>query len=242
MLSKFLIYGLFDPRTGELGYIGKSESGFDRPRQHRQPSHQKGKTHRANWLRKMALEGVIAEFDVIESGFVSRQELVEAEKFWISYFRFIGCRLRNGTDGGEGASRRQSCEERLKRSQTLKGRRPSDACMKASILAHRSVPSPTLGRSSPKISEMNRRRWAVIDRRKTGFTFANKRHTLDSRRAMSAAKGKGVFEDEVGNRYFSSGEAAEVLGLNQNSILRVLRGKRKFYHGHTFRYLNVLNV
>lgn len=36
--SKFLIYGLTDPITDELRYIGRSSSGLNRPRQHLAPS------------------------------------------------------------------------------------------------------------------------------------------------------------------------------------------------------------
>ena len=37
MPSKFLIYGLVDPRDGQLRYVGKSTSGLRRPRSHWYP-------------------------------------------------------------------------------------------------------------------------------------------------------------------------------------------------------------
>ncbi len=121
-MVKFLIYGLFDPRTEELRYVGKSCSGLERPRQHIKPRLLKARTHKNSWLKSLLSEGLRPEIDVLEEH-AGPETLNEAERFFIAYFRGIGCRLTNGTDGGDGVSagRIQSLEEKAKRSASLMG-------------------------------------------------------------------------------------------------------------------------
>ena len=65
-MSKFIIYGLTDPRTGEVRYVGKSTSGMNRPRAHRWPTHMRLNTHTAAWVRKLHSLGLTYGIDVIE--------------------------------------------------------------------------------------------------------------------------------------------------------------------------------
>ena len=95
-----LVYGLIDPRTGELRYVGKSCSGLARPRQHLCPK-QSPVTHRGSWITGLLRDGMKPEIEIIEVH-DSASSLADAERFWIAYFRFVGCRLTNHTDGGDG--------------------------------------------------------------------------------------------------------------------------------------------
>lgn len=65
MPSQFLIYGLLDPRTGLLRYIGKSTCGLRRPRMHRSVPKKEGK-HKTNWLLQLQREGLEPEIVVLE--------------------------------------------------------------------------------------------------------------------------------------------------------------------------------
>lgn len=97
---RYIIYGLIDPNTKELRYVGRSSAGFNRPRHHLMPSTlQKEKGHRSSWIK--SLQGKRPEIVAIQT-FDSPMCLNEAEVYWISYFRSVGCRLTNHTDGGEG--------------------------------------------------------------------------------------------------------------------------------------------
>lgn len=60
MRSK-LIYGLVDPRTSELRYIGRSSSGLTRPKQHTAPAAlAKDVARKGNWLRQLVRAGKAA--------------------------------------------------------------------------------------------------------------------------------------------------------------------------------------
>ena len=142
MIEKYLIYGLVDPFTAELRYIGRSSSGFKRPVRHWKDQESRGHTHCARWVRKVVSGGKLPEIIVIERFEFSdtiNEELNEAEIFWISYFRGIGTRLTNMTIGGEGninpsketrekiskvhLGRKHTLESRAKMSVALRGKK-----------------------------------------------------------------------------------------------------------------------
>lgn len=88
------IYAIVDSTTSEVRYIGKTVSPYYRYNTH---LHDKSDSYRGRWLRSISYN---VEFVELEKVF---ENWVEAERFWISYFRFLGARLTNTTSGGEGA-------------------------------------------------------------------------------------------------------------------------------------------
>jgi len=97
------IYGLEDPRTGEIRYVGQTIQGLrDRLWEHICPSKTRAKTHKNSWIVGLRRLGLIPEIVPIQSLPIS--QLSKAEIFWISELRSRGYRLTNGTDGGEGTT------------------------------------------------------------------------------------------------------------------------------------------
>ncbi len=47
------VYGLIDPRTGELRYIGKAQNLTRRLRQHLQPSELRANTYKVHWIKEL---------------------------------------------------------------------------------------------------------------------------------------------------------------------------------------------
>lgn len=101
-MSKFIIYGLADPRTGEIRYVGKSTSGLRCPRDHRQPSSLKKHNYKSRWILGLHAAGLDYEVSVLEEC-AAAKELEAAEQRWIAYGRVFGWPLTNLTDGGDGA-------------------------------------------------------------------------------------------------------------------------------------------
>ena len=100
--SKYIIYGLIDPRTEECRYIGRSSSGPRRPRRHGDQSClEKDGTYKANWIADMKRCDIEYEILVLEE-FSDQEELIDAERKWIKAAKDMGWRLTNLTDGGEG--------------------------------------------------------------------------------------------------------------------------------------------
>jgi hypothetical protein len=120
-----IIYGLVDPRTDEVRYVGKSVNGESRARAHRHPRYRQeyAHTYNARWIESLLSQGLDYVIRVLEV--CDRDTLSAAEQRWIAYGRANGWRLTNGTDGGDGALN-PSTESRAKRSDALRGRVFSD--------------------------------------------------------------------------------------------------------------------
>lgn len=116
------IYGLVDPRTQQLRYIGKTVlTPARRLVTHRwQARVTKRKRHVLAWLASLEAEGVVPEIVEIEQ-VAPLGDWEEAEQFWIAYFRFIGADLCNLTVGGDGAPGTKMSEENKARRRALCG-------------------------------------------------------------------------------------------------------------------------
>lgn len=98
-----LIYGLRDPRTSEIRYVGKSARGTDRPMEHFPPP-RVDVTYKAIWLRKLLTLGLAPEIVVLEVC-DSREALSSREQWWIAIGRAaLGKRFTNATAGGDGCT------------------------------------------------------------------------------------------------------------------------------------------
>jgi len=115
MRGKFLIYGLRDPRTSEIRYVGKSTSGLRRPKQHTAPlTLSEDRTHKGRWLRKLQRLGLKPEIVVLQE-VLDVTDLAQAEKFWIAIGRAaLGSRFTNLTEGGDGTLGWKPTEETKK--------------------------------------------------------------------------------------------------------------------------------
>jgi hypothetical protein len=126
-MSRFLIYGLIDPRTLFIRYIGLSSSGMARPAYHRTPSGMKISGHRTSWIKGLRAEGLDYATVVLAEA-SSKASLCDEERFWIAYGRACGWPLTNIADGGEGGASGlkrgpRSPEHRAKLSRALRGRK-----------------------------------------------------------------------------------------------------------------------
>ncbi len=118
MIPEGKIYGLFDPATQELRYVGKTiGSPFKRLLLgHLKEARTSPKiTHKLNWLRSLLKLELIPEVEVLEGNIYGEEQLNEAEIWHIAYWKSLGCRLTNGTPGGDGQSS-QSAKDLWKRS------------------------------------------------------------------------------------------------------------------------------
>lgn len=101
---KFLVYGLIDPRTNELRYVGKSSSGMRRPRVHQTPGGRSRATaHNGHWLRALFNDGGAVPSILVLEVCLTHEENNLAEIRLISFFKAAGFALTNSTSGGDGA-------------------------------------------------------------------------------------------------------------------------------------------
>lgn len=93
-IGKLFVYGLIDPRTNLLRYVGKSTSGF-----HRFSSNYVAKC--GAWRASLKAKGLRIIVIILEQC-STKEELCKVEEFTIANFRAAGCNLLNIADGGNG--------------------------------------------------------------------------------------------------------------------------------------------
>ncbi len=173
--SRFLIYGLFDPRDGELRYVGKSECGLRRGTAHMWPSLLRAKTHKTDWIKSLLASGQRPTVAPIQE-FHTNAQLCDAERYWIAVMRMRGCRLTNATDGGEGTKGHRNPpvtpEMRARMSAAQRARAPATAA------TNRKIADSLLGR--PK---------SAIARHRMSIAHLNKPLSPAHRAAILAGKG-----------------------------------------------------
>lgn len=97
------IYGLIDQRDNQLRYVGKTGLSVKRRLSEHiyGASRPGGRTRSKKWIHCLIKNGLQPDVVVLEE-VISGGDWVEAEQFWIAYFRMIGADLCNHTLGGEG--------------------------------------------------------------------------------------------------------------------------------------------
>ncbi|AMX93637.1 MULTISPECIES: NUMOD3 domain-containing DNA-binding protein [Mesorhizobium] len=105
------IYGLIDPRDGQLRYVGKTKNSLKSRLLAHVSDVRRGRTYipRHKWLCDLLLAGEFPE--IVELDRVASDAWQEAEQFWIGYLRFVGLPLLNGTIGGDGTIGHKMSEE-----------------------------------------------------------------------------------------------------------------------------------
>ena len=100
MNQKVFIYGLVDPRTNEIRYVGKTNDLKRRFAYHLCCKDDIG-SHRYNWIQGLRKKNLKPERIIIED--VLQKDSNKREIFWIAYFRKqVGNKLTNIRDGGDG--------------------------------------------------------------------------------------------------------------------------------------------
>lgn len=120
MSDTTFIYALTDPRPGDVHvYIGKSNSPFSRFKAHISES-KRIRNRRTNWLQSLCSLGTAPGFEILKE--VSKTEWQFWEMSFIHWYRVLGWKVVNDTDGGEG-SENPSVETRAKLSASKKGKK-----------------------------------------------------------------------------------------------------------------------
>ena len=117
-----IIYGLFDPRTGQLRYIGRTISSVSsRLAAHLADARRKA-LPKSGWIREMREGGLAPEIEILETC-SSKEDLHEAERWHIQYWISLGCDLTNvrsgGGPGSEETRRRMSAAQKARWAKNL---------------------------------------------------------------------------------------------------------------------------
>lgn len=206
MTNKYYIYLHLDPITDEVKYVGKGHG-----RRAYSFSHRKG--YHKNWIAKLAKSNLKPKVEIFQD-LLSEIEALDQEKYWIEYFRSVGDKLTNLTDGGEGVSGYKFPDELKKKLNALKTW-PKEATAKAAELA----------RGKPRSEEVKKK----ISESHKGLKLSDYH-----KQQLRLAKARPIKCIETGEVYSSVREASEKLNIPMYSINGMLRGEIKKTHGLRF--------
>jgi len=128
------IYILIDPLTNQCRYVGKTINAKKRYRNHLKHAKRRGrKTKVYAWISSLLKKDELPEILVIDTV----EDWIYWEKFYISYFKSIGCNLTNLDSGGQGNEGykhtdqfKRDVSERMKGNTYALGVKPSDETKK----------------------------------------------------------------------------------------------------------------
>lgn len=186
---KVVIYGLVDPFTNELRYVGQTVNGRQRLSVHIKSLNEK--SHKANWIKSVLAKNGKPEWFIIEV--VEKHELDEAECFWIAYFRSIGSRLTNATPGGEHPTHTAETKLKIslsKQNISIETRQKLSASLKKSAAVQRHVRFlATSTVVKEKISAAHRGKTLSSEhRKKISIACTGLKRSTETLKKMSAAQ------------------------------------------------------
>ena len=187
------IYVLVDPRDGEVRYVGGTAKTLEERLQEHVCIRSKDRTHRANWIKALARLGYRPIIRLVQYVGV---DWPDAERYWIKFCKDAGCRLTNGTAGGDGALD-PSPETRARISAAVRNRSPEVRAKIAAANRGRKNSAETIAKMrtaasnrSPeyraKIGNANRRRTPEV-REKLRTAHRGRPKSTEHRAKLSAA-------------------------------------------------------
>jgi len=175
-----VIYGLLEPITKEIRYVGKAINLSSRIRAHYEPNRLMSKTHKNNWLNKLINnneEPIVVVLEVCE-----RKELLnEAEIKWIAHYRGVGCDLTNGTDGGDGG---QMSPESITKMKETKRKNPQKPHWLGKNLSDEHKKNLSEAKKGKKLSDEHKKKLSEAQKNKNTWSKGRKL-TKDVRVNMS---------------------------------------------------------
>jgi hypothetical protein len=243
----FQVYGLSHPITDELRYVGLTAGGLAKRLSygHCSPS-KRNQSPSAKWCRKLKSEGLSPKIELIENcpDFKSMQA---TEIFYIAYFRSLGFRLLNVTDGGDYPPPHTRTQD-VKISRSRGGCTIWDQygtsyemavdCAKLLGISPGHISSCLEGKrphASGFIFSKTKPKDPILGPAHPVIRRGTSRYGLTS--AISQGN-EGIIVDNFGNRYVSKREAARKLKICRKGISKVLSGKAKAVCGYSFKYIS----
>jgi hypothetical protein len=213
--KQIFVYGLCDPNTKQLRYIGITIQGFHRIREHFYKSEKKSKISNClspsqSWINKLKIQNKIFEVVYLEY-FDNEFGLDDAERFYIEYFRSIGASLLNVELGGKKENG-ITTDERKRISQKTKEAMARPEVRQKLINSHVGQASHNKGKKvSPEVKN----------------------------KISKAQEARVVYiQDNLGNIYRGYQHAADSIGCSQSGINNCINGRAKTIKGRTLKRVN----
>jgi hypothetical protein len=214
------IYSLIDPETNEIRYIGKSNNPKNRLVDHIRKS-KYSNVYKNRWISKLKEKNLSPIMNIIES--VCNDMWSEREKYWIKYYKDMGCKLTNLTDGGDGGNFGNDVNKKI--SEKLKGRKFTPETLKLMSESAKKRIISDEGRKT--LSEYRKgSKNSMFGKKQTNFCIESKYKPVTQL----------TLDGEVIKTWKSLKEVSEYLLINRNSIRMVCNGQRKTAGGYKWKF------
>ena len=241
-MGKVYIYGLIDRITNELKYIGKSVNPKSRYRKHLQESNKKN-SYKDNWIYSLSLKNQKPELIIIDE--VDEDDWMFWEKHYISYFKFIGCKLTNISEGGENPpnlrGRKRTKDEIDRISKSNKDKKRSFETKLNISLSKKGKPIPHLHNKDRSLSHRNNLSLSLKGRTSPnkGKKFSNE---LKEKLSKSSTSKKSVIQMSLDGEFIkqwdSIADAQRELKIRHISDCCSNNGIYKSAGGYKWKYKN----
>jgi hypothetical protein len=222
--TNFCIYGLIDPRTNKLKYIGLTTIGFERFHDHYSRCFEKTKRRLSPvkmWIKELREAGLVFKVKYFEFFDNDGQHLDNAEAYWIKYHKDLGINLLNVCRGRRADKWYDAVNVHYKMSEIMK----------------ELYSKPEM---KQKISETTKAAMTEEVKQKMSLSARkpkSKSHATNIRKGQSAKFGCKI-QDDLGNIYNSQMEVAIVLGVKQTTIHKAIYGEIKLCKGRKLTLLS----
>lgn len=218
------IYGLIDPRTQEVRYVGKTKDLQERYRIH---LYERRKNHKCNWIEYLQRQGLKPQLIILEE--VPETQWQEAERLWIGHFQSKGIRLTNGREGGTGGQ--MTDEVRRKISLSHRGMKHSEES-KARI--RRANTGRTLTEEQRnKLSESTKghkrcvgRKYSEETKRKIGLAHKGQKMSEEQKQKISLALRGRQFSEETRRTFGLAWKGRKHTDVSRQKMSLARKGRR----------------
>jgi hypothetical protein len=238
---KNVIYGLLEPSTREIRYIGKSVNLDTRVRKHLQPSKLKENTHKNNWLKKLLINDE-KPLVVILKECINEEELNNSEIELIKEYKTIGCRLTNSTNGGDGG---KISDESLQKMKLTKALNPQESYWLNKKFTEEHSKNISNAKKGYKASEKTKKKLSESLKGKNTWSKGKKLTSETINKMIEARLGKPKnnkevyqlsLDGEIIRLWVNPYEAEHYFKLSPSKIHSVCTGKRKTTGGYKWCY------
>lgn len=218
MSKQIYIYGLYDPTTYELRYIGKAQNLTKRLWEHVKNSKSGQRTYKGAWIRKLLREDKKPIISAIQK--TTEETWQDDEKMCIAQAKAEGANLTNHTKGGDGIPGYKHSEETRQKISVYnksvgrippswKGRKQSPEHIRKRVEARKKRGNYQHSKEAKKKISQNRKgknlgnthtlgykhteEWkekASKSRKGKGNSFYGRQHTEETKRKISETKRK----------------------------------------------------
>lgn len=209
------IYTLEDPITNDIRYVGKTSRSIKIRYQEHLYDCKKGKAYSSRWINKLSKKGLEPIVREIDSCNNNGSEL---EKFYISKYKSIGCKLTNLTEGGEGLIGYKHSEE-CKKAQSSRMIGNKNCVGRVLSQEHKDKVSSIMKGRKVSSETIEKLKLAVTGQKRDESFKQKRRDYMKGRKTALGTKHTDKFKKDVSERF--KGEKCHLTKLTESSVIQI---------------------